>query len=304
VLVKIFVTGASGLIGSALVPVLLQTGHQVVGLARSPSAAEVVTAMGAEVRRGDLDDLNVLRAAADECDGVVHLAFKHDIAFSGGFTAAAQADLLAIQAFGETLRDSGKPLVIASGVGGLAPGRIATERDMPGAGSAASPRDASAAATLAFADHGVRSCVLRLPPTVHGVGDAHGFIPTLIGIAREQQASGYIGDGTSRWPAVHRLDAADLFRLAVEAAPAGSVLHAVADEGVPTRVIAESIGRHLGVAAVSIPADDAGTHFGWIAPILGADIPASSALTRRLLNWEPTKARLVDDLEQGHYFEP
>jgi nucleoside-diphosphate-sugar epimerase len=301
---RVFVTGASGFIGTAVVPSVLANGHAVVGLARSQSAADVVAAMGAEVLRGDLDDRETLRAGAERCDGVVHLAFKHDIAFSGGFAAAAQADLLAIETFGEVLADSGRPLVIASGLGGLAPGRVSTERDMPSADPAAAPRVASAEATLSLAGRGVRSCVLRLPPTVHGAGDLHGFIPTLVRIAREQQVSGYIGDGSNRWPAVHRLDAAELFRLAVESAPAGSVLHAVADEGVSTRTIAETIGRQLDVPARSINTVNAADHFGWMAPLFGADMPASSALTRGQLAWEPTHARLINDLEQGHYFGP
>jgi nucleoside-diphosphate-sugar epimerase len=301
--VRVFVTGASGYIGSAVVPALLGGGHEVAGLARSQSAADAITAMGADVRRGDLDDLDVLRAAADESDGVIHLAFKHDIAFTGGFAAAAQADLLAINAFGEELADSGRPLVIASGFGGLTPGRVATERDLPSGDPSASPRNASAEATLSFATRGVRSCVLRLSPTVHGAGDHHGFVPSLIRIAREQRVSGYIGDGANRWPAVHRLDAADLFRLAVAGAPPGSVLHAVADEGVSTRAIAEAIGRRLDVPAIPIEARDAVAHFGWMAPLFGTDMPASSDLTRELLSWEPIRAGLVDDLEQGHYFE-
>jgi nucleoside-diphosphate-sugar epimerase len=301
---RVFVTGASGFIGSAVVPALLGCGHEVVGLARSQSAADAIAATGAVVLRGDLDDLDALQAGADQCDGIIHLAFKHDIAFSGGFVAAAQADLLAIQTFGEVLANSGRPLVIASGLGGLAPGLVSTERDMPSAQPPAAPRVASAEATIALAGNRVRSCVVRLPPTVHGEGDLHGFIPTLVRIARENQVSGYIGDGSNRWPAVHRLDAADLFRLAVEGAPPGSVLHAVADEGVLTRAIAETIGRQLDVPAQSIDADNAAGHFGWMAPLFGADMPASSELTRELLRWEPTQARLIDDLEQGHYFGP
>jgi nucleoside-diphosphate-sugar epimerase len=305
---RVFVTGASGWIGSAVVPELIGAGHQVTGLARSDASAAALTAAGAQVQRGTLDDLDVLRSAAAASDGVIHLAFKHDIAFTGDFQGAADADTRAIETFGEALAGSDRPFVIASGTLGLAPGRVATEEDglapdpaHAAFGAGPQVRLANAHRTLAFASRGVRSCVLRLPPTVHGDGD-NGFMATIVGIARDKGVSGYIGDGANRWPAVHRLDAAHLFRLAVEKAPAGSVLHAIADEGVPIRDIAEVIGRHLDVPVVSIAPEDAAGHFTWLAGFLGIDAPASSTLTRELLGWQPTHPGLIDDLDKGHYF--
>ncbi len=304
----VFVTGASGWIGSAVVPELIGAGHQVTGLARSDVSAAALTAAGAQVHRGTLDDLDSLRSAAAASDGVIHLAFKHDIAFSGDFQGAADADRRAVETFGEVLAGSDRPLVIASGTLGLAPGRVGTERDGHGSDSAAAPsiggaqtRMATAQMTLSLASRGVRSSVVRLPPTVHGEGD-HGFLATLVGVARDRGVSGYIGDGSNHWPAVHRLDAAHLFRLALEKAPAGSVLHAVADQGVPIRAIADVIGRHLGLPVVAISPGDAGEHFGWLAGFLAADSPASSTLTRELLGWQPAHPGLIDDLDKGHYF--
>ena len=305
---RVFVTGASGWIGSAVVPELIGAGHQVTGLARSEASAATLTAAGAQVQRGTIDDLDILRNAAAASDGVIHLAFKHDLAFSGGFEAAADADRRAVETFGEVLAGSGRPFVIASGTLMVAPGRVATERDGRDPGSAVhlsgGPRTRATTAllTLSLASRGVRSSVLRLPPTVHGGGD-HGFMATLVGIARDTGVSGYIGDGTNRWPAVHRLDAAHLFRLALEQAPAGSALHAVADEGVPIRDVAEVIGRHLNLPVVSVPLEQAGEHFRWLAPFLGADAPASSSLTRELLGWQPVQPGLLDDLGKGHYFD-
>src|SRR5665213_915552 len=305
---RIFVPGASGWIGSAVVPELLGSGHQVIGLARSDASAAALAAAGAEVQRGGLDDLEILGSAAAASDGVIHLAFKHDLAFTGDFEGAAQADRRAIQTLGEALVGSDRPFVIASGTLGLAPGRVATERDMPDLDSAMTLftggpaiRAANAQMTLAFASRGVRSSVVRLAPTNHGDGD-NGFMAALVSVARDKGVSGYIGDGTNRWPAVHRLDSARLFRLAVETAPAGSALHAVADEGVPIRGIAEVIGRHLDIPVVSISAEEAGGHFTWLAGFLGIESPASSALTRELLGWQPTQPGLIADLEQGHYF--
>ncbi len=295
---RVFVTGASGWIGSAVVPELISAGHEVVGLARSDASAAALTAAGAEVLRGDLDDLGSLQAGAAASDGVIHLAFKHDFS---QFAASAQADLRAIETMGTALEGSGRPLVIASGMLGLAPGRVGTEKDTPDPAPNLAPRLAGVRAALSFGERGVRSSILRLPPTVHGDGD-HGFMAVLVGIARAKGVSGYIGDGSNRWPAVHQLDAAHLFRLAAEKAPSGSVLHAIADEGVPTRAIAEVIGRHLDVPVVSIPAEEAGEHFSWLGAFFGMDSPASSTLTRELLGWEPTRPGLIDDLEQGHYF--
>ncbi len=305
---RVFVTGASGWIGSAVVPELIGAGHQVVGLARSDASAAALAAAGAEVHRGTLDELDGLRSAAATSDGVIHLAFKHDIAFSGDFQGAADADRRAIETFGEALAGSDRPFVIASGTLGLAPGRVATERDGHVPDPAAAPliggaatRMANAQMTLSLASRSVRSSVVRLSPTVHGEGD-HGFVATLVGIARDKGVSGYIGDGSNRWSAVHRLDAARLFRLALEKAPAGSALHAVADEGVPIRDIAEVIGRHLDLPVVAISPEDAGAHFAWLAGFLAADSPASSALTRERMGWQPTHPGLIADLDQGHYF--
>ena len=302
---RVFVTGASGWIGSATVPELLAGGHEVVGLARSDESAAALDAAGADVVRGTLDDLDVVAAAAAASDGVVHLAFKHDIAFSGDFQGATDADRRAIEALGDALAGSGRPLVIASGTLGVAPGRIATEQDghgpHPGEGPAA--RHATAEYTLSLASRDVRSSVLRLPPTVHGDGD-NGFMASLVALARERAESGYVGDGANRWPAVHRSDAARLFRLAVESAPAGSTLHAVDDEGVPVREIAEIIGRHVDVPVVSVAPEDAPAHFTWLSRFIGIDSPASSASTRELLGWEPVGPGLVADLEAGHYFKP
>jgi nucleoside-diphosphate-sugar epimerase len=305
---RVFVTGASGWIGSAVVPELIGSGHQVVGLARSDASAAALTAAGAEVQRGGLDDLETHGSAAAASDGVIHLAFKHDLAFSGDFEGAANADRRAIQALGEALVGSDRPFLIASGTLGVAPGRVATERDTPDLDSATTLwtggpaiRAGNAQITLALAARGVRSSVVRLPPTNHGDGD-NGFMATLVSIARDKGVSGYIGDGTNRWPAVHRLDSARLFRLALEGAPAGSALHAVADEGVPIRDIAEVIGRHLDIPVVSISRDDAGEHFTWLAGFLGVDSPASSALTREWLGWQPTHPGLIEDLDEGHYF--
>ncbi|MES4901849.1 MULTISPECIES: SDR family oxidoreductase [unclassified Streptomyces] len=302
---RVFVTGASGWIGSAVVPELIGAGHQVVGLARSDESAAALTAAGAEVRRGSLDDLDSLRSAAAASDGVIHLAFKHDIAFSGGYEEAGAADRRAIETFGDALAGSGRPLVVAAGTLGLAPGRVATEEDgtsegqtsgNPGAG-----RHANARLALSLASHDVRSSIVRLAPTVHGEGD-HGFIAMLVDIARTRGVSGYIGDGAHRWPAVHRFDAARLIRLAAEKAPAGSALHATADEGVPIRAVAEAIGRHLGLPVASVSPEEAAEHFGWLAGALAVDGPVSSELTRELLGWQPTHPGLIDDLDKGHYF--
>ena len=306
---RIFVTGASGWIGSAVVPELIDAGHHVVGLARTDAAATALVAAGVEVRRGSLDDLESLGDAARASDGVIHLAFKHDIAFGGDFLSAAQADRRAVETFADALEGSDRPLVIASGTLGVAPGRLATETDghderALGIGQAVGPlaRWETAEFTLSLADRGIRSSVMRLPPTNHGDGD-NGFMATLVNIARDKGVSGYLADGTNRWPAVHRLDSARLFRLALEKAPAGSTLHAVADEGVEIRDVAEVIGRHLNVPLASLEPDAAAEHFTWLAHFIGVDGPASSTLTRALLDWTPTQPGLIEDLDQGHYFK-
>ncbi|WP_181795118.1 SDR family oxidoreductase [Streptomyces sp. WELS2] len=300
---RFFVTGASGWIGSALVPDLLTAGHQVVGLARSDASAAALTGAGAGAVRGSLDDLDVLREAAAASDGVIHLAFKHDLAFGGDFQGAGEADRRAVDALGDALAGTGRPFVLASGLAGLAPGRVATERDMPRAdGSPAAIRGATAEAVLALAARGVRSSVVRLSPTCHGAGDK-GFMAMLVATARAKGVSGYVGDGANRWPAVHRFDAARLFRLAAEKAPAGSVLHGAAEEGIALRDIAETIGRRLGVPTVSVAPEDAVGHFSWLGGFLGYDAAASSTLTRELVGWEPVHPGLLSDLEEGHYFE-
>ena len=303
---RIFVTGASGWIGSAVVPELLGAGHEVVGLARSEASDQRLVAAGAIVHRGDLDDPGGLARAAADADGVIHLAFQHEVAFGGDFPAAAAADRRAVEAMGAALAGSDRPFVLASGMLGLATGHVATEDDglVPSAEVRANPagrRLATALLTLSLAGTGVRSSVLRLPPTVHGDGDG-GFAATLVDIARRRGVAGYVGDGANRWPAVHRSDAARLARLAVEAAPAGSVLHAVGDEGVALRDVAEVVGRHLGVPAVSVAPADAVEHFGHLGHFVALDSPASCAITATLLGWEPTGPGLLQDLEEDHYY--
>jgi len=304
---RIFVTGASGWIGSAVVPELLGAGHEVVGLARSEASVKRLEAAGAIVHRGDVDDPDGLAKAAADSDGVIHLAFQHEVAWGGNFAAAAATDRRAVEAMGAALADSDRPFVLASGVLGLTAGRVSTEDDglVPSAEVRANPagrRSATALLTLSLRGIGVRSSVLRFPPTVHGDGD-HGFVATLVGIARQRGVAGYVDDGTNRWPAVHRSDAARLARLAVEAAPAGSVLHAVGDEGVPFREVAEAIGRHLGLPTASLPPADAVEHFAHLGPFVALDSPATAAITRELLDWEPTGPSLLDDLAQDHYYD-
>jgi nucleoside-diphosphate-sugar epimerase len=293
---RVFVTGATGFIGSAVVRELIDAGHEVVGLARSDEAAAAVEAAGARVQRGALDDLDSLRDGATAADGVIHTAYIHDFS---QMESAARTDLRAIEALGAALEGSGRPLVITTGIALIKPGQVATEEDS--ATPRAHPRLGAEQRATALAARGVRSSIVRPGASVHGEGD-HGFVPVLIDIARTRGVSAYIGNGSNRWPAVHRLDAARLYRLALEEAPAGSVFHAVADEGVPTRDIAEVIGRHLNVPAVSIAPEDAGEHFGWIGAFFAVDAPASSRLTQERLAWQPTHRGLIDDLEAGHYF--
>ena len=298
---RVFVTGASGFIGSAVVPELLSAGHQVVGLARSDASAARLAAAGAEVRRGDLDDLGALGEAAAGSDAVIHLAFKHELVYGGDFEGAAIADRAAIEALGEALAGSGKPFAIASGTALLSVGRVATEADRPGGEGHLAARAANAAFAIGLAERGVRSSVVRLTPTVHDAGD-QGFIPAVVGVAQGTGVSAYVGDGTQRWPAVHRSDAARLFRLAIEQAPAGTVLHAVGEEGVVLREVAELIGARLGVPTESITAEAAVEHFGFLGPLLATDMPASSSATRELLGWEPTAPGLLEDMA-AHYFD-
>jgi nucleoside-diphosphate-sugar epimerase len=292
---RVFVTGASGWIGSAAVAELLAADHQVLGLARSDAAAEAVAALGAQVHRGSLDDLDSLRDGAGQCDGVLHLGYNHDFS---RMAEAAQTDQQAIEVLGSVLVDTCGPFVVASGVLGLAAGRVATEQDLPD--PSLHPRTAGIVLATSFAERGVRTSSVRFAPTVHGAGD-HGFIATLVSIARDKGSSAYVADGSNCWPAVHRLDAGRLVRLAVESAPAGSALHAVAEEGVPTREIAEAIGAGLGLPVVSVSADEAGEHFGWMGRFFAMDSRASNAYTRELLGWEPTHQGLIADLAAGYY---
>jgi nucleoside-diphosphate-sugar epimerase len=291
---RIFVTGATGFIGSAVVAELIGAGHQVVGLARSDSSARAATDAGADVQRGSLDDLDSLRQAAETSDGVIHLAYNHDF---NDFANGAELDRRAIETLGEALAGSDRPLVVAGGILWLSPGSTLTE-DKP------APPDLprfSENAVLEFADRGVRAAVVRLPPSVHGAGD-HGFVPRLIEVAREKGRSAYVGDGSNRWPAVHRLDAARAFRLAVESAPAGAVLQATDEEGVPARAIAETIGKHTDVPVTSVAPEQSSEHFGWIGPLFSVDAPATSIRTRERFGWRPEHAGLLDDLDAGHYF--
>jgi nucleoside-diphosphate-sugar epimerase len=293
----VFVTGASGWIGSAVTDDLLTAGHKVTGLARSDTSAAAIEAKGAHVRRGDLDDLDSIRAGAQDADAVIHLANKHDFANPAASNAAERA---AVQTIGDTLAGSGRPFLLASGVAALAHGRPATEDDASQFHGPDSPRGGSENLALEFADQGVHPVSLRFAPTVHGTGD-HGFIAVLAAIARQKGVSGYPGNGTNRWAAVHRSDAARLVILGLDKAPAGARLHAVAEDGVPTREIAQAIGRAFDLPVTSIPSDDVQDHFGWIGTFFAMDLAASSTKTRELLGWTPTGPTLVEDLDAGAY---
>lgn len=287
---RVFVTGATGFIGSAVVRELLGAGHEVLGLARSDDAADRLRELGVEVQRGDLTDPQSLAAGARQSEGVVHTAYNHDFSDMAG---AATTDLAAVEALVSALEGTGHPLVISSGMAG----RTEQEAGNP----AMMPRLRSEGAVLAAAGRGVRPMVMRYPPSVHGQGD-HGLIAQLIAIARRQGVSAYIGDGQGRWPAVHRLDAARAVRLALEGGDAGARYHAVAEEGVPTREIAQAIGRHLGLPVVSKSPEEAQAHFGWLGAFFGRDLPTSSTWTREGLGWQPTCPGLIADLDEGHYF--
>ena len=293
---RIFLTGATGFVGSAVTQELLSAGHQVLGLTRSDKGAGALKAAGAEAHHGDLEDLDSLRRGAETTDGTIHCGFIHDFS---NFVKSCEVDRRAIETIGEALAGSDRPFLNTSGLAGIAPGRMATEED-------AAPTDAflrlqAERLTLEYAERGVRAGVVRLSPSVHGDGD-HGFVPVIIGVAREKGFSAYIGEGANRWPGVHRLDAARLYRLALEKGEAGWRYHGVAEEGVPTREIAEVIGRRLGLPVRSISAEEAQGHFGWMAHFFSMDLAASSALTRERLGWQPSGIGLIADIDGGSYF--
>lgn len=298
-MMRVFVTGATGFVGSAVVQELMNAGHQVLGLARSEAAARSLAAAGALVHRGDLEDLDSLRSGAAASDGVIHCGFIHDFS---RFKEVCEVDRRAIEAFGAALAGSDRPLVIASGTALVSPGQLATEDSVSTITSAVIPRVASEEAVTSMATRGVRAAVVRLSPTVHGDGD-HGFVPILINTAREKGVSAYIGDGRNRWNAVHRLDAAHLFRLALEKATPGARFHAVAEEGIAFRDIADVIGRRLNLPVIAKSLEEAANHFGWFAAFAGIDCPASSKLTQERLGWRPTRPTLLTDLERGSYFK-
>lgn len=298
---RIFVTGASGHIASAVIPELLSNGHQVIGLARSDASAAAVAALGAEPRHGDLDDLPGLERAASEADGVIHLAFKHEAMRAGDFLSAVESDMAATQALGEALAGTGKPFVTTGGTLMLAmagiTGRPGTEDDQIGGG----PRTDAANYVVGLAQRGVRSSVVRLAPMVHSDLDHHGFTHALIQFARDNGAAAYVGDGSNRWPAANTHDIGVLYRLALEKSPAGSTFHGVGDTGIPGRLIAETIAGRLGLPTRSITPEEAPQYLGFLAPFAALDNPTSNDRTRQVLGWEPTHASWVEDVENGHY---
>lgn len=294
---RIFVTGATGFVGSAVVRELIQHGHEVLGLARSDAGADKLEQMGAQVLRGALEDVDGLQQGARSSDGVIHTGFNHDFS---RFAESCALDQRAIEALGAALEGTAKPLLVTSGLALVVPGRLATEQDAPHPVIDAFPR-ASEHAAEALAARGVHASVVRLPPSVHGEGD-HGFVPILIGIARAKEMAAYVGDGANRWPAVHRADAARVYRLAIERAARGERYHAAAEEGVPFRAIAEAIARRLGVPATSLAAEEAAGHFGWFARFAGIDAPAASDWTREVLGWKPEEATLLEDVDSERYF--
>jgi nucleoside-diphosphate-sugar epimerase len=310
--VRVFVTGGTGHAGSHIIPELIAAGHEVTGLARSDTAAAAVSALGATVRRGDLEDLDGLKEAAADSDGVIHVAYRRELLPSGGIDALATAELSVVLAYGEALAGTGKPLVAAGSIGSPGwenLGRPATEEDpaLPGGDEHRGTlrvRNVVETTVVGLAERGVRSSIVRLPLIAHSTTDSAGFLPLLIALAKEKGVAGYPGDGTNRWPAVHIRDVAAVFRLALEKGPAGRYWHAVADEGIPFREIAEAIGSRLGLPVVSIPADVLMLpgYFGFLANLVALDFPASNLITRRTLGWEPAQPSMLADLDNGHYF--
>ncbi len=293
---RIFVTGATGFVGSAVVQDLIASGHSVLGLARSDAGAASLAAAGAHIHRGSMEELDTLKTGAEKADAVIHTAFNHDFS---KFAENCDQDRRAIETLGNVLAGSDRPLLVTSGLGMLAAGRLATEADVPASHSAL-PR-VSEAAAAALAARGVRASTVRLPPSVHGDGD-HGFVPILINIAREKGVSAYVGDGENRWPGVHRRDAARVYRLAIERGAEGGPFHAVADEGVPFKNIAAIIAKHLKIPLAALSPEEAAAHFGWFGMFAGWDVPASSARTRALLGWAPTGPGLLEDIDRPSYF--
>jgi nucleoside-diphosphate-sugar epimerase len=296
---KVFVTGATGFIGTAIVKELTGAGHQVLGLARSDASAKALIAAGAEIQRGDLEDLESLRSGASVADGVIHAGFIHDFS---RFAEVCEIDRIAIETIGDVLAGSNKPFIVTSGTALVKPGVLATE-DMDSQHDKSKFPRVSESAGLKFADQGVRAMAIRLSPSVHGEGDHHGFVPILVGTARQKGVAAYIGDGQNRWNAVNRLDAARLYRLALEQGEAGARYHAVGDEAISLKTITEAIGKHLNLPVVTISAEEAPAHFGWFANFAAIDCPASSKFTQQQLNWQPTHPSLADDLASGIYFK-
>jgi nucleoside-diphosphate-sugar epimerase len=295
---RIFVTGATGFVGSAVVQDLIRAGHQVLGLARSEASAQSLLKAGAEVHRGSLEDIDSLKKGAAQSDGVIHTAFIHDFS---NFGPSCETDGQAIEAMGSVLAGSNRPLIITSGTAIVRSNDIITENNVVTMSNAATPRGATEEAAATVAKWGVHTSIVRLPPSVHDKGD-HGFIPIVINVARDKGVSAYIGNGQNRWPAVHRQDAAQVFRLALEKAAPYATYHAIGDEGIPVHDIAEAIGRHLKVPVISKKAEEAAEHFGWLGAFLTFDMPATATRTQQELQWQPSHPGLIADLNLGHYF--